>query len=147
MLFHNDVVAHREPKAGALAGRLRGEERIEHLFLPLGRDAGAVVANPDFNLVTEVLRGRTQRRLEILFAGFLALGGGVKAVGNQIKEYSRDLLRVKVDHARGGVELALERDVEAGFFRPRTVIGKIETLLDDRIDVGGPMFARPLARM
>ena len=42
------------PEPGALASRLGGEERIEHLVLHLGRNAGAVVANPDFDAVAEV---------------------------------------------------------------------------------------------
>ena len=33
MLFDDDVVAHREAEAGALAGRLGGEERLEDLLL------------------------------------------------------------------------------------------------------------------
>ena len=147
VLFHDDVVAHRQAKSGALARGLGGEEGIEHLLLHFRGDSGAVVANPDFDPVAEVFGGRAQRRLEAVVAGFLALGGGVKAVGNQIEKHPRDLLRIKVDHAGGGIEVALERDVEAGFFRPRAVIGEIEAFLDDRVDIGGPMFARALARM
>ena len=41
----------------------------------------------------------------------------------------------------------MQRDVEAGFLRPRAVIGEVEALLDDRVDVGGPVLARSLARM
>ena len=58
MLFHDDVMAHRQSKPGAFAGRLGRKERIEHLFLDLGRDAGAVVANADFDGVAEISRGR-----------------------------------------------------------------------------------------
>ncbi len=58
MLLHDDVVAHRQAKPGALARRLGGEERIEHLLLHLGRNAGAVVADADFDVVAEVLGGR-----------------------------------------------------------------------------------------
>ena len=31
MLLDDDVVTHRKPEPGALAGRLGGEERVEHL--------------------------------------------------------------------------------------------------------------------
>ena len=54
MLLHDDVVAEREAEAGPFAGGLGREERIEHLRLHLGRDAGAVVANPDLDAVAEV---------------------------------------------------------------------------------------------
>src|SRR6266404_8327517 len=54
MLFNDDAIAQREAKAGSLAGGFCRKERIEHLFLHLGRNAGAVVADSNFDAVTEV---------------------------------------------------------------------------------------------
>src|SRR5579871_965452 len=51
VLLHDDVVRHRQSKPGAFAGRLGGEEGIEHLLLHLGWDAGAVVADADLDMV------------------------------------------------------------------------------------------------
>ena len=45
MLLDDDVVTDRQAKTGAFPGRFGGEERIEHLFLHLGRNAGAVITN------------------------------------------------------------------------------------------------------
>src|SRR5262245_35174694 len=56
MLLHHDVVAQRKAQARALAGGLRGEEGREHLVLDLVRDADAVVADPDLDLVAEIAR-------------------------------------------------------------------------------------------
>src|SRR5438105_2554103 len=39
MPLSDDVVADREPKPGALASRLGGEERLEELVPDVGRDA------------------------------------------------------------------------------------------------------------
>src|SRR6478735_8434687 len=55
MLLHDDVVTDREPKPCALSGGFRREEWIEHLLPDVGRNAGAVVADPDFNAVAKVL--------------------------------------------------------------------------------------------
>src|SRR6516164_5691481 len=147
MLFHHDVVAHRQPKPGALAGGLGGEERIEHLLPHLGRNAGAVVPNPDFDTVAEVFRHRAERRLKAVACGLLALGRGVKSVGNQVEENSGDLLRIEVYHTGGRIELVLEGNVEAGSFRARAVIGEVEALFHDGVDIDGPMLAASLARM
>ena len=54
MLFDDDVVTDGEPKTCALAGRFRREKRIEHLLLHVRRNTGAVVADPDFHMVTEI---------------------------------------------------------------------------------------------
>jgi hypothetical protein len=63
MLLHDDVVSDGQAKASALASRFCREEGIEHLFLYLRWNAGAVVANPDLNLVAEVLGGSSKSGL------------------------------------------------------------------------------------
>src|SRR3979411_1486027 len=79
------VVAPRETKPGPAARRLGRKERIEHLFLHLGRDAGAVIANANFHATTEVFGGGTQHRLKIRIAILrLALGRSIESVRNQI---------------------------------------------------------------
>ena len=55
MLLDDDVVADGQAKPGAFASRLGRIEGVEHLILHLGRDAGAVVTNPDLNALPEVL--------------------------------------------------------------------------------------------
>ena len=55
MLLDDDVVTDGQAKPGSFSGRFGCEERIEHLFLHFGRNARAVVANPDFHTVAEVL--------------------------------------------------------------------------------------------
>ena len=98
MLLHDDVVSDGQAKAGTLPRRLRREEGIEHLFFHLGRNAGAVVSNPDLYAVAEVLRRAGEGGL-IPFAIVLifALGGRIEAVGDQVQEGPCDLLRVHID--------------------------------------------------
>ena len=45
------------------------------------------------------------------------------------------------------IEVALQRDIEAGLLGARAVIGEVEAFLDNRVDVGGPALARAFARM
>ena len=62
MLLDDDVVTDGEAKPRSFAGGLGREERIEHLFFHLGRNAGAVIADPDFHTVAEVFgRGSNGR--------------------------------------------------------------------------------------
>src|SRR5258706_4845997 len=71
VLLHDDVVRHRETKAGSFTGWLGREERVEHLLLHFGRDAGAVVANANFDSGTKVLRGGPEGWLK---TGFFIFG-------------------------------------------------------------------------
>src|ERR1700738_4454357 len=48
MLLDNDIMCHRQAEPCPFPGWFGGEEGIEHLRSHFGRDAGAVVANPDF---------------------------------------------------------------------------------------------------
>ena len=105
MLFHDDVVAERQAEAGSFAGRLGREERIEHLLLHLGRNAGAVVADPDLDPVAEVLRrGRKRGLVGRSSLAALRLVVGVEAVGDQVEQHARDFLREEIDLAGGRVE-------------------------------------------
>src|SRR4051794_23509442 len=52
MLFHHDVVAHRQPEPGALASRFGRKKGIEYLLFYLRRNSHAIVADADFYFVT-----------------------------------------------------------------------------------------------
>src|SRR5262249_52969016 len=85
MLLDDDIVADGKAKAGALPGRLGCEERVEHLLLHLGRDAGAVVADPDFHLIAKAAgRGRKGWFIAIVTGLGFALGRGIKAIGDEV---------------------------------------------------------------
>src|ERR1035437_1152210 len=129
MLFHDDVVAHRQAKPGAFARGFGRKEWVEYLRFDLFRDTGSIIANTDFNLVSKVLRR------------------GVEPVRYEIEKNSRDLLRIDFSHADGRIEVTLEVHTEACLFCSGTVIGQVKALIDDSVDVGGATLARPLARM
>ena len=59
-------------------------------------------------------------------------------------------MRVDVERARIGVEVARETDTEVGLLRPGTVIREIEALLDERIypvDCRSPELSRECSSM
>ena len=66
VLFHDDVMAHRKTKSGAFTRRLGCEEGIEYLRFYFVRYPDAIVADADLDLVTEILRRGSQRRLEAI---------------------------------------------------------------------------------
>src|SRR3954447_18701667 len=76
-----------------------------------------------------------------------AIGRCVKAVRNQIEQNARDLLRVNIRLTCFWIENLFQFHVEIWLFRPSAVIGKVEGLLDKRIDGRTPVIARSLARM
>src|SRR5436190_10776434 len=115
MLFNDDIVAQREAKAGSLAGGFCRKERIEHLFLYFGRNAGAVVADSNFDAVTEVLGRGNDGGLVAPINFRFALRRRVESVRDQVKQHPRDLLREKNGLARGRIERTLQSDIESRF--------------------------------
>ncbi len=65
----------------------------------------------------------------------LALGGGVEAVAEQVQEDARDVLRDQLDRRDGGGEIALQGDVEALVLGAGAVIGEVQRLLDQRVEI------------
>src|SRR6478735_11685954 len=114
VLLDDDIVRHRQSKPCSLAGRLRREEGIKHLFLHLGRNADAIVADADLHGAAEVLGLREQRWLETGFAVFrLAPGRRIEAVRDQVEQRAGDLLWKQLGRTGAGIEAALQRDIEA----------------------------------
>jgi hypothetical protein len=98
MLRGDDVVADRETQARALPGRLGREKWLEQPVAIFRRDAGAVVAHPDLDLVDEIARGHFEPRGERRVVRLVAtLAGGVKAVADQIEEGTGHILRHQFD--------------------------------------------------
>ena len=148
MLLDDDVVADGEAKASAFSSWFGCEERIEHLFLHLGRNAGAVVADPDFHTIAKVLGGGSKGRLVVTAIGFRsALSRRIEAVRDQIEQSPRDVLRENVGFASGRIKRPFQRDIEALLFGPRPVIGEIEAFLNESIDIDRPMLTRAFARV
>ena len=57
MLFRNDVETEGQAKTGAGAGRLGGEERLEYFRPDRFGNAGAVVADANFDARAEIPGG------------------------------------------------------------------------------------------
>ena len=76
-----------------------------------------------------------------------ALGRRIKAVRDQVQESPCDLLREYIDLASGRIKGPLHSDLEALLLGASTMIGEIETLLDEGVGVNQPMFARSFARV
>ena len=63
MLLDDDVVTDGEAQPSPFTSRLCRKERVEQLVLHFGGYTGAVVPNPDFDAVAEVLGGCSECRL------------------------------------------------------------------------------------
>src|SRR5262245_45253567 len=93
MLLHDDVVTDGEPKSGSFSGRLRCEERVEHLFFYFRWNTDAVVADPNFHLIAKTSRRGRKGWLVALAA---SLGSTpccrIKAVRDQVQKHPREIL-------------------------------------------------------
>src|SRR5215469_2996472 len=118
MLLDDDVMTDGQPKPGAFAGRLGGEEGVEHLVFDVRRDTRSIVPYPDLDPITKVFGHSRQSRLKYAVHLSLALSRGVEAVRDQIEQDPCDFLWKHVRLAGGRIERPLERDVESLRFRP-----------------------------
>src|ERR1700676_942478 len=141
MLFHDDVVAHRQAKPGTFARGFGRKEWVEYLRFDLFRDTGSIIANTDFNLVSKVLRRSGKHRLDIVTAFHFSFRHGVDPVRYEIEKNSRDLLRIDVSHADGRIKVTLEVHTEACLFCSGAMIGQVQALIDDSVDVSKAMLA------
>ena len=106
-----------------------------------GRNSGAVVTDADLDAVTEALRSGREGRLiggrSISLPSCFSLCRGIETVGDQVQEGRfYDLLREKIDlSGLRDLLISSKGDVELPLLRARPVIGEIEALLDERVDV------------
>src|SRR6516164_2054853 len=135
VLLRYDLVADRQPEPGALAGRLGREERLEQLVPVFQGNTDAVVTHPDFDAFAELAGRDLQCRAVSSVARANPLVGGIETIAYEIKEHASQFLRHHVDRREIAVEIALQCDAEALVLRTRSVIGKIQRLLDERIEI------------
>src|SRR5262245_35741894 len=105
MLLDDDVVTDGEPKPGSFSGRLRCEERVEHLFFYFRRNTGAVIPNPDFHTIAQTSRrGHQGWFIAIAISLGSTLCCGIKAVRDQVQKHPCNILRKYVGLPSGRVE-------------------------------------------
>src|SRR5262245_57581965 len=105
MLLHNDVVTDGEPKPGSFSGRLRREERVEHLFFYFRRNTRAVIPNPDFHSIAKAAgRGRKGWFMAFAVSFGPTLCCRIKTVRDQVQKHPREILRKYVGLPSGRVE-------------------------------------------
>src|SRR5713101_2820847 len=141
VLFHDDVVAHRQAKPGTFARGLGCEKRVEYFLFDLFGEAGPVIANADFNLVSKVLRRSGKYWLEAVTGFRFPFRSSVEPVRYQIEQDSRNLLRIDVCQPDGRIEIALQNDAEACLFCSGAVIREVQAFIDYRVDVSKTMLA------
>src|SRR5579863_481784 len=112
MLLDDDVVAERKAQSGPFARRLCREEWIEHFFLHVGSDAGAVIADSDLDPVTPIASRGGERRFTIIVGVTLTLDRRIEPVRDHIEKDASDFLRIDVHLAGRRIERSFERDVE-----------------------------------
>src|SRR6516165_10795433 len=79
VLLGYDLVADRQPKAGALAGRLGREERLEQLVPIFQGNTDAVVTHPDLDALAELAGRDLQCRAVSSAALAVPLLSGIEA--------------------------------------------------------------------
>ena len=97
MLLRYNIVADRQPKPGALTGRLGREERLEQLIPVFRRNADASVAHPDLNAFAELAGRDLQCRAKCAIPLAAPLVGRIEAIADEVKEHASEFLRHDVN--------------------------------------------------
>src|SRR6516162_11747194 len=128
-------MAHGQPEPGAFAGGFRCEKRVENLIPDFRWNARTIVADADLYLFAEISCHYLQLGFEAIAGCHGALGCRVKSVRDQVQEYPGDLLRVNIRNSGRRIEIALQRDVETLLLCAGSMVGEVQTLVDDRVDL------------
>ena len=148
MLFGDDFIADRQSEPGALATRFCGEKRLEELVPDLGRNAAAVVAHPHLNGFAKIVRGHRQCWSEVRTIHLsLAFIRGVEGIAEEIEEHARHILRHKRDRRDIFAVGSFYRHVEVLILSAGAVIGEIERLFDQPVEVDVLSIAAAAAGM
>ena len=109
-----EAVRLRQSKAGALADRLRREERVEHIGDDVRRDADAIVANGDGDILacdkglalaeSDVLRGNRHRA---------AVGHGIAGIDHEVDQGDFQFADVDGDRPYTGWDIDRQPDIAA----------------------------------
>src|SRR5262245_20180168 len=105
MLLDDDIVTDREPEPGSFSGRLRCEERVEHLFFYFRWNTRTVVADPNFHTIAKAsCRGHQSWFIAIPISLGPTLCCRIEAVRDQVQKHPRDILRKYVGLPSGRIE-------------------------------------------
>src|SRR6516164_5130051 len=121
VLLRYDLIADRQPKPGALAGRLGREERLEQLVPVFQGNTDAIVTHPDFDAFAEFAGRDLQGRAVSSVALAAPLVGGIEAVAYEVEEHAGQLLRHDVNRCEIAVEVVLQGDVKVRILRTGSV--------------------------
>ena len=83
MIVPPSLVANRQAKPGALAGRLGGEERLEQLLSVFPADTDAVVAHANLDGITHFTSRDLEDRAIRAVAVVATLVGGIEAIADE----------------------------------------------------------------
>src|SRR5262249_51627836 len=147
LLLRDDLVADRQPKAGALAGGLGREERLEQFLPVFRRNADAIVAHPDLDAFAELAGRDLEGRAETAIALAVTLVGGIEAIAYEVQEHANQLLGYDVHRCETAVEVALQHDIEALVLRTGTMIGEVHGFFDERVQISRLPIAAAAARV
>src|SRR5262249_29838404 len=110
-------------------------------------NANAVVTHPDLDAFVELAGRDLQERAESSIARTAALGNGIESVADEVEEHATDILRHNLDRRQIAVEVEFQCDLEIPVLCPGAVIGEVQALLDQRVQIGRLPIAAAAARV
>src|SRR6266852_866613 len=147
VLLGDGLVAYRQAKSRTFAGWLGCEEGLEQFLAVLMRNANAVVTDPDLDAFAELAGRDLQGGAESTVTLAAALGNGIETVTYEVEEHAAHILRHDLNRSEIAVEVELPRDLEVLVLRSGAMIGKVQALLDERVQIGNLPIPAAAARV
>src|SRR5215470_6369443 len=136
VLLGDDLVAYRQAKPRTFAGRLGCEEGLEQFLAAFRSNANAVVTHPDLDAFAELAGYDLKQGAESAIVLAAALGDRIETVADEVKEHAAHILRHDLDRREIAVEVELQSDLEILVLCSGAMIGEVQALLDECIQIG-----------
>jgi len=136
VLLHYDFVTHRKAQTCSGSCRFRRKKRFKNLLPDLLRNAVPIIPYADFDVLLAQQRRDPQSRTKLRACLFRLLIGRESSVVHDVQNHAAQVMRHHLHHRHGRVIFFFNSYVEVDILRAESVVGELDVLGNQAIQVG-----------